>query len=70
MTLGVQVELVDSDILLWENMVDVDDRWELKASSTSWKADIKTDANGDAYLYMNYNGGRVVQLSLLADTLL
>ena len=51
-------------------MVEVDERWTLKASSTSWKTDIKTDANGGAYLYMNYNGGRVVQLSLTADTVL
>ena len=70
MTLNVQVELVDTDVLLWENMVEVDERWTLKASSSSWKTDIKTDANGGAYLYMNYSGGRVVQLSLIADTLL
>ena len=70
MTLNVQVELVDTDILLWENMVQVDERWTLKASSSSWKTDIKTDADGGAYLYMNYSGGRVVQLSLTADTLL
>mgnify|MGYP002516605239 FL=1 len=70
MTLNVQVELVDTDVLLWENMVEVDERWTLKASSSSWKTDIKTDADGGAYLYMNYSGGRVVQLSLTADTLL
>ena len=70
MTLNVQVELVDTDVLLWENMIEVDERWTLKASSSSWKTDIKTDADGGAYLYMNYSGGRVVQLSLTADTLL
>ena len=70
MTLNVQVELVDTDVLLWENMVEVDERWTLKASSSSWKTDIKTDADGGAYLYMDYSGGRVVQLSLTADTLL
>ena len=70
MTCNVQVEMVDTDVLLWENMVEVDERWTLKASSSSWKTDIKTDADGGAYLYMNYSGGRVVQLSLTADTLL
>ena len=70
MTFNVQVELVDTDVLLWESMVEVDERWTLKASSSSWKTDIKTDADGGAYLYMNYSGGRVVQLSLTADTLL
>ena len=70
MTLNVQVQLIDTDVLLWENMVEVDERWTLKASSSSWNTDFKTNADGEAYLYMNYNGGRVVQLSLTADTLL
>ena len=70
MTLNVQVELIDKDVLLWENMIEVDERWTLKASSSSWKTDFKTTEDGKAYLYMNYNGGRVVQLSLIADTLL
>ena len=68
--LGVQVQMVEEDVLLWEDMIEVDERWTLKASSSSWKTDIKTDADGGAYLYMNYSGGRVVQLSLTADTLL
>ena len=66
----VQVQTVNESSILWENMVEVDERWTLKASSSSWKTDIKTDADGKAYLYMNYNGGRVVQLSLTADTVL
>ena len=66
----VQVQTVNENSILWENMVEVDERWSLKASSSSWKTDIKTDADGKAYLYMNYNGGRVVQLSLTADTVL
>ena len=66
----VQVQTVNENSILWENMVEVDERWTLKASSSSWKTDIKTDADGKAYLYMNYNGGRVVQLSLTADTVL
>ena len=68
--LDVQVQMVEEDVLLWEDMIEVDERWTLKASSSSWKTDIKTDADGGAYLYMNYSGGRVVQLSLTADTLL
>ena len=70
MTLNVQVELIDTDILLWEDMVNVDERWAVKASVTSWKTDFKTDDNGGSYLYMDYNGGRVAQLSITADTLL
>ena len=70
MTLNVQVELVDTDILLWEDMVDVDERWTINASVSSWNTDFKTDDNGGSNLYMNFNGGRVAQLSITADTLL
>ena len=70
MALGVHVEMVDSNVLLWENMVDLDDRWDIKASSTSWRTEMKTNAEGNACLYINYTGGRVAQLSFNADTLL
>jgi hypothetical protein len=70
MKLIVQVELIDKDVLLWEDMVNVDDRWTLKASVASWNTDFKTDDSGKAYLYINFNGGRVAQLSITADTLL
>ena len=70
MTLNVQVELVDTDVLLWENMVELDQRWTINASVSSWNTDFKTDENGQPYLYMNFNGGRVAQLSITADTLL
>ena len=70
MTFNVQVELVDTDALLWEDMVDVDERWTINASVSSWNTDFKTDDNGGSYLYMNFNGGRVAQLSITADTLL
>jgi hypothetical protein len=70
MTFNVQVELVDTDVLLWEDMVDVDERWTINASVSSWNTDFKTDDNGGSYLYMNFNGGRVAQLSITADTLL
>lgn len=70
MTLNVQVELIDTDVLLWEDMVNVDERWTINASVASWNTDFKTDDNGGSYLYMNFNGGRVAQLSITADTLL
>ena len=70
MTFNVQVEWVDTDVLLWENMVNVDERWTINASVSSWSTDFKTDDNGGSYLYMNFNGGRVAQLSITADTLL
>lgn len=70
MILNVQVELVDTDVLLWENMVELDQRWTINASVSSWNTDFKTADNGSSYLYMNFNGGRVAQLSITADTLL
>ena len=68
MSLNVQVEMVESDVLLWEDMVDVDERWTLKPSVSSWNTDISTDETGGAYLHMNYTGGRVAQLSFIAQT--
>ena len=70
MTLHVTVELIDSDVLLWEDLVNVDERWKVNASVSSWNTDFKIDENGGAYMYMNFNGGRVAQLSITADTLL
>ncbi len=70
MTLNVRVELVDNDVLLWEDMVEVDNRWTLNASVSSWNTDFKTNDNGESYLYINFTGGRVAQLSITADTLL
>ena len=70
MTLGVEVQMIENNTLLWEDMVNLGNRWEIKASSTSWETEMKTNTEGQAYLYMNYTGGRVVQLSFNADTLL
>ena len=70
MSLGVQVEMVNADKILWEDMIELDQRWTIKASSSAWNTDFTTDAEGHANLYMNYTGGRVAQLTLTADTLL
>ncbi len=70
MILSVQVEMIDNDILLWEDMVEVDKRWSMKSSVSSWNAEMKTDAEGKALLCMNYSGGRITQITFTADTLL
>ena len=70
MTLGVQVQMVNADKLLWENMIDLEQRWAMKASSSAWNTDFTINSEGQANLYMNFTGGRVAQLSLTADTLL
>ena len=70
MTLGVQVEMVNADKLLWEDMIDLEQRWAMKASSSAWNTDFTINSEGKANLYMNFTGGRVAQLSLTADTLL
>ena len=70
MTLGVQVQMVNADKLLWENMIDLEQRWAMKASSSAWNTDFTINSEGQANLYMNFTGGRIAQLSLTADTLL
>ena len=70
LNLGVEVQIVEEDILLWEDMINVDQRWSLKASSSTWNTDFTKDTEGKSNLYINYTGGRVAQISLTADTLL
>ncbi len=51
-------------------MVDVDKRWTLKASSSSWKTTFQTNGEGKAEMYLNYTAGRQPSIKLTADTLL
>mgnify|MGYP004642385769 CR=1 FL=1 len=66
----VRVEIPVADPLPWENMVDVDKRWTLKASSSSWKTAFQTNGEGKAEMYLNYTAGRQPSIKLTADTLL
>lgn len=67
----VRVEVPTTNPLAWENMIDIDERWEVKATSSSWKTDFQTNTEGKAVMYINYtSGGRQPSIKLTADTLL
>ncbi len=69
--MAVRVEVPTANPLLWENMIDINKRWEIKATSSSWNTDFQTDNEGKAVMYINYtSGGRQPSIKLIADTLL
>lgn len=66
----VYVEIPENDPLKWEDMIDIDSRWTVKPSSTSWKTDFQVNGEGHSELYLNFTGGRQANIKLTADTLL
>lgn len=66
----VRVEIPKSDPLLWENMIDIDQRWNIKPSNSKWDTDIQINTDGVATVYMNFTGGRQANLKFTADSLL
>lgn len=66
----VRVEVPTSRPYRWETMVGIDQRWNVKPSSTAWNTAFMTDAQGKAVLYLNYTGGRQANIKLTADTCL
>ena len=66
----VKVESPEQSPYLWENMINIEDRWTLKATSSSWKTTFAANSEGIAELYVNYSGGRAPHVTLEADSLL
>ena len=66
----VRVQIPESDPLLWENMIAVDQRWLVEPSNKKWNTTIETDANGIANIYMDFTGGRQANTRFGADTML
>ncbi len=66
----VKVESPEQSPYLWENMINIEDRWNLKATSSSWKTTFAANSEGIAELYVNYSGGRAPHVTLEADSLL
>ena len=66
----VKVESPEQSPFLWENMINIEDRWNLKATSSSWKTTFAANSEGIAELYVNYSGGRAPHVTLEADSLL
>ena len=68
--LGVEVQIVEEDILLWEDMINVDQRWTLKSTVASWNTAMQVSETGFAEMYLNYTAGRAPKITLTADTTL
>ena len=66
----VKVESPEQSPYLWENMINIEDRWTLKATSSNWKTTFAANSEGIAELYVNYSGGRAPHVTLEADSLL
>ena len=65
-----KVEAPEHTPYLWENMIGIENRWTMKTASSAWKTNFNANADGNAELYVNYNGGRAPHVTLNADTLL
>ena len=68
--LGVEVQTLESDLLLWEDMINLDQRWTFKATSSSWQTAMQINEAGLAELYLNYSTGRNPKITMTADTAL
>ena len=66
----VKVEAPEHTPYLWEDMIDIDNRWTLKTTSSAWKTAFNANSDGIAELYLNYSGGRAPHVTLNADTIL
>ena len=66
----VKVEAPQHTPYLWEDMIDIDNRWELKTANSKWNTTFHANTHGMAELYLNYTGGRAPHITLKADTLL
>ncbi len=67
--MNVQVQTVDKTPLCWEDMIEVENRWILKTTSSNWNTAFY-NVNGQAELYLNYTSGRQPHITLEADTIL
>ena len=66
----VHVQIPQSDPLHWENMIDIDQRWELAPSNSKWNTTMKVNNNGIAYIDIDFTGGRQPNIRLGADSIL
>lgn len=66
----VKVETPEQSPYLWESMINIEDRWTLKTTSSNWKTTFAANSEGITELYINYSGGRAPHVTLEADSLL
>ena len=67
--LGVTVETINNERILWEDMIGID-HWDIKASSSAWKTAMQTNEDGLGTMYLNYTAGRAPKITIKADSML
>ena len=66
----VNVQTPEHTPYLWENMINIEERWTMKTTTSKWNTNFNANSNGIAELYVNYNGGRAPHVTLTANALL
>ena len=69
LTLGVKVETIDNNKLLWEDMISIE-HWTIKASVSGWDTEMRINEDSLATMYLNYTGGRAPKITITADSTL
>lgn len=67
--LGVTVETINNERILWEDMIGID-HWDIKASSSAWETAMQTNEDGLGTMYLNYTAGRAPKITIKADSML
>ena len=70
LTQEVTVQIPDSDVVLWEDMVLLQERWSVSSNVKSMNATFETNAQGVSELAFTYSGGRAPTIKLEKDTVL
>ena len=66
----VKVEAPQHTPYLWEDLIDINNRWTLKTASSKWNTSFTANSQGIAELYLNYKGTRNAHVTLTADSAL
>ena len=66
----VNVQTPEHTPYLWENMINIEERWTMKTTTSKWNTSFAANSDGLAELYVNYTGGRAPHVTLEADSLL
>ena len=66
----VNVQTPEHTPYLWENMIDIEDRWTMKTTTSNWNTSFAANSDNMAELYVNYTGGRAPHVTLTANALL
>lgn len=70
LTQDVTVQIPDSNMLLWEDMIALQDRWQVSQTSKNYNTRFEANEQGIAELAFTYTGGRGPSIRLGADSTL